>query len=130
MQDAALDSRLPLLARPYPVQFVREVLLPEKRRKHIPLRKCIACQERYPKRELIRVVCTPEGEVTIDPRGKRPGRGAYVCRNPECWEVALEPRRLSRALRCQVGSEEAAVLKQEIASFENSRNAGGEIYGT
>jgi predicted RNA-binding protein YlxR (DUF448 family) len=99
--------------------------LAEKRRKHIPLRKCIACQERYPKRELIRVVCTPEGMIEVDPRGKRPGRGAYLCRKPQCWEVALEPKRLSHALRCQVGSEEATMLKQEI-----SRNAGGEIYGT
>lgn len=104
--------------------------MPEKRRKHIPLRKCIACQERYPKRELIRVVCTPEGNIVIDLRGKRPGRGAYICRNPQCWEVALEPKRLSRALRCPVGSEEVAMLKEELASIETNRDAGGEIYGT
>jgi predicted RNA-binding protein YlxR (DUF448 family) len=99
--------------------------LPQKRRKHIPLRKCIACQERYPKRELIRVVCTPEGTIEVDPTGKRPGRGAYLCRKPQCWEVALEPGRLSRALRCQVGSEEAMMLRQEV-----NCNAGGESYGT
>lgn len=104
--------------------------MPEKRRKHVPLRKCIACQERYPKRELIRVVCTPEGTIQVDPRGKRAGRGAYVCRNPQCWEVALEPERLSRALRCKLVSEEAAMLKRQIASLETSRNAGGEINGT
>jgi predicted RNA-binding protein YlxR (DUF448 family) len=97
----------------------------QKRRKHIPLRKCIACHERYPKRELIRVVCTPEGTIELDLQGKRPGRGAYLCRKPQCWEVALEPKRLSRALRCQVGSEEAMMLKQEV-----SRSVGGEIYGT
>ncbi len=104
--------------------------MPEQRRKHIPLRMCIACQERYPKRELIRVVCTPEGTVEIDPKGKHPGRGAYICRRPQCWEVALEPKRLSRALRCQVGFEEATMLQQEVASVETGRNAGGEIYGT
>lgn len=104
--------------------------MPEKRRKHVPLRKCIACQERKAKRELVRVVCTPEGTIEIDPRGKRPGRGAYICRDPRCWEVALEPRRLARALRCQVGPEEVAMLEQEMASLDISRNAGGENYGT
>lgn len=110
--------------------LVREVLLPEKRRKHIPLRKCIACQQRKAKRELVRVVCTPGGTIEIDPTGKHPGRGAYVCRNPQCWEVALEPKRLARALRCQVGSEEATMLKQKMASLEISRNAGGKNDGT
>lgn len=104
--------------------------MPERGRKHIPLRKCIACQERHPKRELIRVVCTPEGTVKIDPRGKQPGRGAYVCHNPQCWDVALEPRRLSRALRCRVGYEEATMLMQEMASVETSRISGGETNGT
>lgn len=104
--------------------------MPEKRRKHIPLRKCIACQERKAKRELVRVVCTPEGIIEIDPQGKRPGRGAYICRSPQCWEIALEPQRLARALRCQVGSEEAAMLKQQMASLDISRNAGGEKNGT
>jgi predicted RNA-binding protein YlxR (DUF448 family) len=71
------------------------------------------------------VVCTSEGTIEVDPKGKRPGRGAYVCRKPQCWEVALDPGRLSRALRCQMGPEEAMMLKEEIR-----RNVGGEIYGT
>jgi predicted RNA-binding protein YlxR (DUF448 family) len=104
--------------------------LPERRRKHIPLRKCIACQERKAKRELVRIVCTPEGTIEIDRRGKRAGRGAYVCPDPQCWEVALDPQRLARALRCQVGFEQATTLKQEMASLDISRNAGGENDGT
>lgn len=53
--------------------------------KHIPIRQCIACRERRPKRELLRIVMTPEGPV-LDPTGRRPGRGAYVCPDrPSCW---------------------------------------------
>ena len=52
--------------------------------KKIPMRMCVGCREMKPKRELIRVVRSPEGEVSMDPVGKKPGRGAYVCRNPEC----------------------------------------------
>jgi predicted RNA-binding protein YlxR (DUF448 family) len=63
-----------------------------------------------PKRELIRIVRTPEGMIDIDPGGKRSGRGAYLCRNRQCWE-ALQPRQLSQALKCQVSAEETAALK-------------------
>lgn len=85
--------------------------MPAKRRKHVPLRSCIACRQRYPKRELIRVIRTPERKVEIDPTGKRPGRGAYLCRKGQCWEVALQPQRLSQALKCAVSPDEAAALR-------------------
>ena len=52
--------------------------------KKIPMRMCVGCREMKEKRELIRIVRTPEGETALDPTGKKPGRGAYVCRNPEC----------------------------------------------
>lgn len=81
------------------------------RRKHIPLRSCIACKERLPKRELIRIVRTPEGTIEIDPKGKRSGRGAYLCHNWQCWDMALEPRRLSQALKCQTSAQDVAELK-------------------
>jgi predicted RNA-binding protein YlxR (DUF448 family) len=81
------------------------------RRKHIPLRSCIACRERFPKRDLIRIVRRPEGNLEIDPKGKLSGRGAYLCRNLGCWEVALQQRRLSQALKCSIGEEEIVQLR-------------------
>ena len=84
-----------------------------KRRRHVPMRTCIACRQHRAKRELLRVVATPEGTVEIDPRGKRSGRGAYLCRNHQCVEGALQVGLLARALRCQVTPEQVAILKAE-----------------
>jgi predicted RNA-binding protein YlxR (DUF448 family) len=86
--------------------------LPKTRRKHVPLRTCIACRERHPKRELIRIVRRPDGTLDIDPKGKLAGRGAYLCRNRQCWEEALQPGRLSQALKCQVSAEDVAALNE------------------
>jgi predicted RNA-binding protein YlxR (DUF448 family) len=91
--------------------------LPEKRRKHVPLRTCIACRQTRPKRELMRIVRTPEGAIEIDPGGKRPGRGAYLCANRRCWEIAMEQRRLWRALKCQLTAEDEAALRELVASL-------------
>lgn len=85
--------------------------MPETRRKHVPLRSCIACRQQFPKRELVRIVRTPEGTIEIDPKGKRAGRGAYLCRQQQCWEQALQPRRLAQALHCPVSAEDVAVLQ-------------------
>ena len=85
------------------------------RRKHVPLRSCIACREKLPKRELIRLVRTPEGTLEIDPKGKRAGRGAYVCRKRQCREQALNPGRLSQALKCAVTASEAEALSASVA---------------
>jgi predicted RNA-binding protein YlxR (DUF448 family) len=81
------------------------------RRRHIPLRKCIACEARRPKRELVRVVRTPEGFVKVDPKGKHSGRGAYLCPDPECWDAALEQRKLASALKCRVSAEDVERLR-------------------
>jgi predicted RNA-binding protein YlxR (DUF448 family) len=91
--------------------------LPEKRRKHVPLRTCIACRQTRPKRELIRIVRTPEGTVEIDLGGKRAGRGAYLCATRQCWEIALEQQRLYRALKCQLTAEDEAALRESAASL-------------
>jgi hypothetical protein len=95
-----------------------------KPRKHVPLRTCIACREERPKRELLRVVCTPDGSVEIDVRGKRAGRGAYVCPRAECLELAVQAQRLSRALKCQVNTEEAAALEAQIAALLQGEGTG------
>ena len=72
--------------------------------KKIPLRMCTGCMEMKPKKELIRVVKTPEGEVTVDLTGKKSGRGAYICRNIECLEKAFKAKRL-RSEERRVGKE-------------------------
>ena len=77
--------------------------------KKIPMRQCLGCREMKPKRELTRVVRSPEGDISIDMKGRLPGRGAYVCPNEDCLKKALRSRALERALGCPMpdGLEEA-----------------------
>jgi predicted RNA-binding protein YlxR (DUF448 family) len=75
------------------------------RRRHVPQRTCVACRTARPKRELVRVVRTPEGRVLVDESGKVSGRGAYLCRQQVCWESALSQRRLDHALKVTVPAE-------------------------
>jgi len=70
--------------------------------KHVPLRTCVQCQQVRPKRELVRVVRSAEGQVLVDEKGKAPGRGAYLCRNRSCWEHALARDRLEYALMAKL----------------------------
>ena len=79
--------------------------MPPKPRK-IPMRMCVGCREMKPKKELIRAVRSPEGEVSLDPSGKKAGRGAYVCFNAECLKRALKQKQLDRALEAHL--DEAA----------------------
>ena len=74
--------------------------------KKIPMRMCVGCREMKPKKELLRVVRSPQGEVSLDPTGKKAGRGAYVCYSPDCLHRALKQRQLDRALETK--PEEAA----------------------
>ena len=80
----------------------------------MPLRTCIACHRERAKRDLIRIVRTPEGSIEIDPRGKRSGRGAYVCFDRACWDVALNQSRLGHALKCQLSAEQLTTLQGEM----------------
>ena len=73
--------------------------------KKIPMRQCLGCREMKPKRELLRVVRSPEGEGAFDARGKLPGRGAYVCPNPACFRKAVKTRALDRALETKIPDE-------------------------
>ena len=70
--------------------------------KKIPERKCMGCNEKRPKKELIRVVRTPEGTVELDTVGKKSGRGAYICPNVSCYEKALKSKRLERCLETEI----------------------------
>ena len=65
--------------------------------KKIPMRQCLGCRAMKPKRELIRAVRSPDGEVSLDFTGKKPGRGAYVCHSEECLKRAIKSKALSRA---------------------------------
>jgi len=70
--------------------------------KRIPQRQCLGCREMKPKSELVRVVRSPEGTVSLDLRGKAPGRGAYVCRSADCLKKALRSKALSRGLGVEI----------------------------
>lgn len=82
--------------------------------KKIPIRTCIGCNEGKPKKELIRVVKTAEGEVSIDFTGKKNGRGAYICPNISCLEKAIKTKRLSRAFEMPIENEVYERLREEI----------------
>ncbi|MBU5488682.1 YlxR family protein [Clostridium sp. MSJ-8] len=82
--------------------------------KKIPMRMCTGCMEMKPKKELIRVVKSKEGEVSVDLTGKKAGRGAYICKNEECLEKAFKTKRLSRNLDVSISEEVFNTLKEEI----------------
>jgi predicted RNA-binding protein YlxR (DUF448 family) len=75
----------------------------EKKVKKIPLRQCMGCNEHKPKPQLLRVVRTPEGEVTLDFTGKKNGRGAYLCKDVKCLRKARKTGRIARVLECEIG---------------------------
>ena len=77
--------------------------------KKIPQRQCMGCRERKAKRELIRVVRSPEGEVSLDFGGKKNGRGAYICPNPECLKKAIRSKALDRSLEVTIPEGEEPV---------------------
>lgn len=82
--------------------------------KKIPQRQCMGCRERKAKRELIRVVRSPEGVVSLDFSGKAPGRGAYLCPNPECLKKAIRSKALDRSLDIQIPEEVYERLNKEM----------------
>ena len=82
--------------------------------KKIPMRQCLGCREMKPKGQLIRVVRSPEGELSLDFRGKKPGRGAYLCSSPDCFAKAPKSRAIERALSSQVSPEVYAALEAQM----------------
>ncbi len=89
--------------------------------KKIPMRQCLGCREMKPKRELIRVVRSPEGSISIDKKGKASGRGAYVCPNAECLKRAIKTKAISRAFDTEIPQE---IYDRLMAEMEDS--ADGE----
>lgn len=86
--------------------------------KKISLRKCVACQEMFSKKDLVRIVKTPENKILIDPSGKQNGRGAYICKQGACFEKAEKTKALARSLSCQIDPEVYQDLKEGLAKIE------------
>ena len=82
--------------------------------KKIPMRKCVGCGEMKPKKELVRVVKPPEGEISLDLTGKKAGRGAYVCPSPECLRKARKNRRIERSFQCKIPDEIYDAMEAEL----------------
>ena len=82
--------------------------------KKIPMRMCLGCGEMKPKRELIRAVKTPEGDVLLDLTGKKSGRGAYICRSLECFKKAKKARRFEKAFSMQIDDAVYARMEDEL----------------
>ncbi len=82
--------------------------------KKIPMRQCLGCREMKPKKELIRVVRLPEGDISLDFKGKAPGRGAYICPNAQCLKKAVRARALEKAFSAQIPEEVYEKLNEEM----------------
>ena len=86
--------------------------------KKIPMRQCLGCREMKPKKELIRVVRSPEGTISLDFSGKAPGRGAYLCRSGECLKKAVKSKSLERAFSAQIPQEIYDALTEQMERGE------------
>ncbi len=83
----------------------------------VPMRKCVGCSEMKNKKELIRILKTPEGEILLDVTGKKNGRGAYLCKNPECFARAVKSKGLERSLGIHIPEDVYENLKKEMDAF-------------
>ena len=97
--------------------------------KRVPMRMCTGCNEMKPKTELVRVVMSPQktdeagnvlsaSEISLDLTGKKPGRGAYVCKSLECLQAARKARRLERAFSCKIPDEIYETMEEEMRTNE------------
>ena len=86
----------------------------DKKIKKIPMRRCLGCNEHKPKAELLRVVRDPEGEISLDFKGKKSGRGAYICRDVKCLKKARKSRRIDKDLDCAIPDEVYDSMEKEL----------------
>ena len=86
------------------------------------MRMCVGCREMKEKKSLIRVVRSPEGTVSLDPTGKKPGRGAYVCRDGECLGRAIRQHQLERQLQAELTPEASEGLRTELERLREADN--------
>ena len=92
------------------------------KKRKIPERMCTGCREKKPKKELVRIVRSPEHEVAIDFVGKKPGRGAYICMNSDCLKKARKSKALDRALETNIGSDIWESLEQALENEVKERD--------
>jgi len=85
-----------------------------------PMRTCVACQQERAKRALVRVVHSPSGLVEVDPTGKKPGRGAYLCAQKSCWQLGLKKNALERALKTTISAENRSTLEAYAATLPDT----------
>ena len=86
--------------------------------KKVPLRKCLGCMSSFPKKDLVRVVKTPEGEVVLDLGGKKSGRGAYICKNSACLKKAVKSKRIQNNLETELPEGVILELEKELLANE------------
>ena len=82
--------------------------------KKVPIRQCVGCREMYSKKELIRIIRTPEDEILVDATGKKNGRGAYICPKRECFFLAVKNKGLERSLKIGIPDEIYEKLEKEF----------------
>lgn len=87
--------------------------------KKIPMRMCLGCNDMKDKREMIRIVKSPEGEISLDFTGKKPGRGAYLCKSFQCFENARKARRFERSFSCRIDDSVYEVMKNELTAEDD-----------
>ena len=85
------------------------------KQRKIPMRKCLGCGESFEKRELVRIVRSPEGEISLDLTGKKAGRGAYICKDIECLRKARKARRLEKSFECRIDDEVYDSMEAELS---------------
>ena len=83
--------------------------------KKVPQRTCMGCQKKKDKRDLVRIVRSPEGEISVDLTGKKPGRGAYICHDLECLNKVVKSKRLERSLETAISQEIYEKLKEQLS---------------
>ena len=83
--------------------------------KKIPQRTCMGCQTKKDKRDLVRIVRSPAGEISVDLTGKKPGRGAYICHDLECLNKVVKSKRLERSLETAISQEIYEKLKEQLS---------------
>ncbi len=88
--------------------------------KKIPERMCTGCQEKHPKKEMIRIVRSPEGEYSVDTTGKKAGRGAYICRKRECFEAARKNRGFERSFKSSMDAGVYDALERQFLAMEKA----------
>lgn len=85
------------------------------KQKKIPMRNCKGCNEMKPKKELIRIVKSPEGEISLDLTGKKNGRGAYICHSVECFKKVRKSRRLEKEFECKIPENVYDLMEKELS---------------